>query len=77
MLKPPETVLMVMEALCILNSIPPTMVADPQNPRLKIPSYWESGKKFLADKHFIKTLLNFNKDSIPPQLIRKVRDTYI
>jgi dynein heavy chain len=77
MLKPPPTVQLVMEAVCVICYVPPIPIPDPQNPKLRIQSYWEASKKFLSDKDFLKKLINYEKDAIPPELMTKLRDKYI
>ena len=66
MLKPPKTVQLVMEAVCVLNGIEAMMIPNPSNPKERIPSFWESSKKFLADKDFLKKLIGYDKDNISP-----------
>ena len=47
MLKPPNTVKLVMEAICVICNIPPVAVPNPKNPKEKILDYWEATRKFL------------------------------
>lgn len=77
MLKPPETVQLVMEAVCVLNGIPPLPIPNPKYPKERIMSYWEASKKFLSDKHFLQILKEYNKDNIDESIMKKVRDKYI
>ena len=53
MLKPPNTVRLVIEAICVLCRIPPLPVPNPNYPKERILDYWEAGRKFLADKNFL------------------------
>lgn len=55
-----------MEAVCVLNGIEAMMIPNPSNPKERIPSFWESSKKFLADKDFLKKLISYDKDNISP-----------
>jgi dynein heavy chain len=48
-----------------------------QDGNKKIPSYWESSKKLLADRMFLKKLIGYNKDDIPEHVISRVRNNYI
>ena len=75
MIKPPETVQMVMEAICVLCQIPPIMNVIGKTQ--KVPNYWETSKKFLSDKEFLKTLINFDKDNIPDNVINRIRAQYV
>jgi dynein heavy chain len=62
---------MVMEAICVLCQIPPIMNVIGKTQ--KVPNYWETSKKFLSDKDFLKTLINFDKDNIPDPVINRIR----
>ncbi|KAL4429302.1 hypothetical protein ABPG74_002288 [Tetrahymena malaccensis] len=77
MLKPPETVQLVMEAVCVLCKVPPLPVPNPKYPKERIMSYWEASKKFLSDKYFLNTLIQYDKENIDEQVMKKVRDKYI
>ena len=64
MLKPPNTVKLVMEAICVLCKIPPVPIPNPKYPKERIMDYWEASRKFLADKNFLFYLKNYDKDNI-------------
>ena len=68
MQKPPETVQLVMEAVCVLCQVPPLWIQEPGK-KNKIQSYWEASKKFVTEKDFLKQLQNFDKDNIPEHVI--------
>jgi dynein heavy chain len=38
-----------------------------------IEDYWESSKKMLADSDFLKSLKEYDKDNISPDIIIKIR----
>jgi hypothetical protein len=40
-MKPPDTVVMVMEAICVILKIKPERITNPKNPKEKIDSYTE------------------------------------
>lgn len=40
-------------------------------------SYWEASKKFLSDKHFMQTLIHYDKENIDENIMRRVREKYI
>lgn len=61
----------------MINNYAPIPIPDPKNPKLRIMSYWEASKKFLSDKDFLRTLINYDKDNIQPELMTKLRDKYI
>ncbi|KAJ3216110.1 Dynein heavy chain 6, axonemal [Dinochytrium kinnereticum] len=56
--KPPELVLMVMEAVCILFKAKPD---------------WEGSKKLLGDSQLMKKMQDFDKDNIPDSVIKKLK----
>lgn len=56
--KPPNLVQMTMEAVCILRQEKPD---------------WETAKKILSDTNFMKSLVEFDKDNIPDNVIKKLK----
>ncbi|KAJ3347122.1 Dynein heavy chain 6, axonemal [Entophlyctis luteolus] len=56
--KPPDLVLLVMEAICILFKSKPD---------------WESSKKLLSDPQLMKKMQDFDKDNIPETTTKKLR----
>lgn len=54
---PPALVQKVMEGVCILLGAKPD---------------WDSAKKVLGDSQFMNRLLNFDKDNIPPKVIKQI-----
>ncbi|KAI8620571.1 dynein heavy chain and region D6 of dynein motor-domain-containing protein [Chytriomyces sp. MP71] len=56
--KPPDVVLMVMEAICILFKMKPD---------------WDNSKKLLADPQFMKKMADYDKDNIPEAIQKKVK----
>ncbi|KXS09529.1 hypothetical protein M427DRAFT_128896 [Gonapodya prolifera JEL478] len=56
--KPPDLVMLVMEAVCIL---------------FKVKADWDSSKKLLADPQFMKKMVEFDKDNIPDSILKKLR----
>jgi dynein heavy chain len=56
--KPPELVMTVMEAICILFKIKPD---------------WENSKKLLGDSMFLKKLSDFDKDNVPESVSKKLK----
>ena len=77
MLKPPETVRLVMEAVCVLCGVPAIPIPNPNNPKERIQSYWEASKKFLSEKDFLQRLINYDIDNIKEDVIKRIRDKYI
>lgn len=69
MLKPPETVQLVMEAVCVLCGVPAIAIPNPKNPKERLMSYWEASKKFLAEKDFLQRLIYYDKDNIRAEVM--------
>ena len=57
MRNPPEGVKLVMAATCIMFSLPPKMVADPNKVGKKIPDYLEQSAKLLSDPSKVMDML--------------------
>ncbi|XP_029013318.1 dynein axonemal heavy chain 6 isoform X2 [Betta splendens] len=55
--KPPDLVMTVMEAVCILLNCKPD---------------WPSAKQILGDANFLKRLTDYDKDNIKPQILQKL-----
>ena len=77
MQKPPNTIKLVMEAVCVLCKIPPLPIPNPKFPKERIMDYWEAAKFFLKDKDFLLKLRTNDKDNIEPAIMKKVRDNYV
>ncbi|KAJ3105519.1 Dynein heavy chain 6, axonemal [Phlyctochytrium planicorne] len=56
--KPPDLVLMVMEAICILFKVKPD---------------WDNSKKLLSDPQFMRKMTEYDKDNIPDSISKKLR----
>ncbi|KAJ3215607.1 Dynein heavy chain 6, axonemal [Dinochytrium kinnereticum] len=56
--KPPDLVLMVMEAVCILFKVKPD---------------WDNSKKLLSDPQFMRKMTEYDKDNIPESITKKLR----
>ncbi|XP_071788570.1 dynein axonemal heavy chain 6-like isoform X3 [Asterias amurensis] len=56
--KPPDMVLTVMEAICILLGVKPD---------------WPSAKGLLSDPNFLKRLMDYDKDNVPDSLLKKLK----
>lgn len=75
--KPPETVKLVMEAVCVLFGVGPMANPFPKDPKDKIPNYWESSKKIMSEKDFLGSLINFDKNNIDEEAMKKIREKYM
>ncbi|XP_055488365.1 LOW QUALITY PROTEIN: dynein axonemal heavy chain 6-like [Leucoraja erinacea] len=56
--KPPDLVMTVMEAICIL---------------LNAKTDWASAKQVLGDSNFLKKLMDYDKDNIKPQILQRLQ----
>jgi len=73
MAKPPPGVVLTMEAVCIMLSVEPNMVKNPNAPPYKIADYWgPAKKKVLSDMGFLNRLKNYPIDAVDPNIIAKV-----
>lgn len=68
---PPEGVRLVMEAVCIMLEEEPAEVRDGMGGISK--DYWITSQKLLASNDFVKRLVKYKRDKIPPQVIEKIR----
>ncbi|XP_030383339.1 dynein heavy chain 7, axonemal [Scaptodrosophila lebanonensis] len=73
MKSPPIGVRIVMEAVCILKDVKPDKVPNPSGLGT-VEDYWGPSKRVLSDMKFLDSLLNFDKDNIPPPVMKKLQD---
>ena len=71
---PPAMVKYTLMALCIMFSVKPNTVADPDNPGKKMKDYFAPAKlQLLADaKSLLNSLMTFDKDNIPEAVIKEI-----
>lgn len=55
----------------------PERIPDPSGSGKMVEDYWGSSKKVLADTKFLESLVNFDKDNIPPKIIKTLREKFI
>nr|CAH8829193.1 unnamed protein product [Trichobilharzia regenti] len=77
MKSPPAGVRLVMEAVCVLKGIKADRINDPGGSGKKVEDFWGPSKKLLGDMKFLENLKNFDKDNIPPPIIKTIRERYI
>ncbi|EFN73504.1 Dynein heavy chain 1, axonemal [Camponotus floridanus] len=74
MKRPPLGVLLVIEAMCIVNNVKPHKHPG-KLPGEKILDYWTPGSQMLADPiHFLYTMEHFRKEDITEEMINKLKD---
>ena len=76
MRNPPGAVKTVMEAICILLGEQADKVVDPATGQRK-DDWWKTSVRVLGNQGFLKSLLNYKRDEIPLQLMKRVREKYI
>ncbi|KAK7490596.1 hypothetical protein BaRGS_00018199, partial [Batillaria attramentaria] len=76
MQNPPAGVKLVMSAVCVMMSIPPQKVPDPNKPGAKMLDFWGPAKKLLSDFGFLASLKTYDKDHIPESVMNKIRKEY-
>ncbi|OAF65946.1 hypothetical protein A3Q56_06301 [Intoshia linei] len=72
MQRPPQVVVLVMEAVCIMKQVKPKKVASDKLGQ-KVDDYWEAGKALLQDPgRFLESLYKYDKENIPDSVISKI-----
>ncbi|ORZ39363.1 dynein heavy chain and region D6 of dynein motor-domain-containing protein [Catenaria anguillulae PL171] len=77
MKNPPDGVKLVMEAVCVMKDIKPDKIPDPAGTGKMLIDYWRTSLKMIGDARFLESLKLFDKDAIPPHIMKKIRATYI
>eukprot|EP00743_Colponemidia_sp_Colp-15_P006911 GILK01007459.1.p1 GENE.GILK01007459.1~~GILK01007459.1.p1 ORF type:complete len:1899 (+),score=393.41 GILK01007459.1:93-5789(+) len=72
MKNPPSTVKLVMEAVCVLKSIKPSRIKDPNGGMNMVNDFWGPAQKMLSDTNFLKGLKDFDKDNISEEIMKKI-----
>ena len=71
---PPGAIKLVMEAVCVLLQVKPDRKNDGGKMVL---DFWGPSLKLLNDKEFLGMLKNYDKDNVPPAVMKKFRDNYL
>ncbi|XP_062820321.1 dynein axonemal heavy chain 3 [Anolis carolinensis] len=77
MQNPPGPVKLVMESICVMKGIKPERKPDPSGSGKMIEDYWGSSKKVLGDLKFLEGLKTYDKDNIPPAVMKRIREKFI
>ena len=67
----------VMEAVCVMKGVKPERKPDPSGSGRLIEDYWGPSLKVLADFKFLETLKTYNKDNIPPPVMKRIRERQV
>jgi len=73
---PPAGVKLTMEAVCVMKEIAPVKVAAPDG-KGKVDDFWDPAKKMMNDSKFLDSLVQYDKDNIKPEVMKKIRDKYM
>jgi len=74
---PPSTIKLVAETICVMLQIKPQRIPDPSDPAKRIMDFWGPSQKMMSDSDFVKNLKEYDKDNIPPKVIKTIRDSYM
>lgn len=70
MKNPPAPVRIVLTAVCVLRGYKPVRVKDESGKM--VDDYWPSANKMISEMGFLQALQSFDKDNIPPALVKKI-----
>ncbi|KAL7298528.1 hypothetical protein TKK_0008306 [Trichogramma kaykai] len=76
MKNPPDTVKLVMAAVCVMLGVPSERVVDPVTGR-KSMDFWGPSKRVLGDMNFLQNLKDYDKDSIAPAVVATIKKNYM
>ncbi|XP_017080044.1 dynein heavy chain 12, axonemal [Drosophila eugracilis] len=76
MKNPPPVIKLVMAAVCVIKGIPPERIPDPASGKM-VQDYWGPSKRLLGEMNFLPALKEFDKDNIPPDIIKRIRKEFI
>ena len=63
-----------MESICVMLSVKAERKPDPSGGGKMVEDYWGPSLKVLSDFKFLEKLKGYDKDNIPPAIIKKIRD---
>ena len=76
MKNPPSVVKLVMESICVMLAIKGERKPDPATGKMA-EDFWGPSLKLLGDLKFLERLKTYDKDNIPPPIIKKIREKYM
>ncbi|XP_040829844.1 dynein heavy chain 3, axonemal isoform X1 [Ochotona curzoniae] len=77
MQNPPGPVKLVMESICVMKGLKPERKPDPSGSGKMIEDYWGVSRKILGDLKFLESLKTYDKDNIPPVIMKRIRERFI
>jgi len=76
MKNPPDTIKLVMAAVCVMLGVPPDRSIDPVTGK-KFTDFWSPSKRILGDMNFLQNLKDYDKDNIAPTVMQIIKKTYM
>ncbi|XP_012535785.2 dynein heavy chain 7, axonemal-like [Monomorium pharaonis] len=76
MKNPPDTIKLVMAAVCVMLGVPPDRSIDPATGK-KFTDYWGPSKRILGDMNFLQNLKDYDKNNIAPAVMQVIKKTYM
>uniref|UniRef100_A0A667IFD0 Dynein axonemal heavy chain 3 n=1 Tax=Lynx canadensis TaxID=61383 RepID=A0A667IFD0_LYNCA len=77
MQNPPGPVKLVMESICVMKGLKPERKPDSSGSGKMIEDYWGVSRKILGDLKFLESLKTYDKDNIPPTIMKRIRERFI
>lgn len=63
-----------MESVCVMKQIKPERKPDPSGTGKMMEDYWGPSLKLLGDLKFLDSLKTYDKDNIPPNVMKRIRE---
>ena len=73
---PPKGVRVVMHAVCIMMSVKPVKIKDPEGGMKKIDDFWGPSQGLLKHKDLIDQLKGYDRDNIDVKIMKKIRKEF-
>lgn len=77
MKNPPSGVKLVLESICVMKQIKPERKPDPSGSGKMMEDYWGPSLKLLGDLKFLDSLRTYDKDNIPPPVMKRIRERFV
>ncbi|XP_074961219.1 dynein axonemal heavy chain 3 [Phalacrocorax aristotelis] len=77
MQNPPGPVKLVMESICVMKGTKPERKPDPSGSGKMLEDYWGPSRKILGDLKFLESLKTYDRDNIPPAIMKRIRERFI
>uniref|UniRef100_A0A8B9DMY1 Dynein axonemal heavy chain 3 n=1 Tax=Anser cygnoides TaxID=8845 RepID=A0A8B9DMY1_ANSCY len=63
--------------ICVMKGTKPERKPDPSGSGKMIEDYWGPSRKILGDLKFLESLKAYDKDNIPPAIMKRIRERFI